>query len=64
MYTQWKALKGIKVLINKDHEFIDSPLLEEWEAAVESGEPGQMQVVIKKIDNELCIDKIQKILYK
>lgn len=64
MYTQWKALKGIKVLINKDHEFIDSPLLEEWEAAVESGEPGQMQVVIKKIDNELCIDRIQKILYK
>jgi hypothetical protein len=64
MYTQWKALRGIKVLIKKDHEFIDSPLLEEWEAAVESGKPEEMQAAMKKINNELCIDKIQKILYK
>jgi hypothetical protein len=64
MYTQWKALRGIKILINKDHEFIDSSLLGEWEAAVESGEPGQMKAAMEKINNELCIDKIQKILYK
>jgi len=64
MYTQWKALRGIKVLIKKNHEFIDSPLLKEWEAAVESGKPEEMQAAMKKINDELCIDKIQKILYK
>lgn len=64
MYIQWRALKGIKILINKNNEFVCSPLLKEWETAVKSADSGQMQAVMDKIKQKLSIKKIQKILYK
>ena len=64
MIIQWRALKGIKIMIRKDHEFVYSPLLREWEAAVKSENTEKMQAVIKKIEQKLSINKIQKILYK
>jgi len=64
MYIQWRAFKGIKVLIHKNHGFISSALLEEWEKAVELGAANKMERVINKIERELSINKIRKILYK
>jgi hypothetical protein len=64
MIIQWRALKGIKIMIRKDHEFVYSPLLEEWEVAVKSEDPEKMQMVIEKIESKLSINKIKKILYK
>ncbi|MFW6139915.1 MAG: hypothetical protein ACOC5S_00990 [Acidobacteriota bacterium] len=64
LYIQWRAFRGIKILLHKNHEFVYSPLLGEWEAAVKSQDPERMKEVIKKIDQKLSIHKIQKILYK
>ena len=64
MIIQWRALKGIKILIKKDQEFVHSPLLREWDSAVESQNQEQMQKIIKEIEQKLSINKIKKILYK
>jgi hypothetical protein len=64
MIIQWRALKGIKILIKKDQEFVHSPLLREWDSAVESQNQEQMQKIIKEIEQKFSINKIKKILYK
>jgi len=64
MIIQWRALKGIKILIKKDQEFVHSPLLREWDSAVESQNQEQMQKIVKEIEQKFSINKIKKILYK
>jgi hypothetical protein len=64
MYTQWRAMRGIKILIHKNHEFVCSSLLKEWESAVESRSSEQMEVVIEKMAREFPVNKIRKILYQ
>ncbi len=64
MFIQWRALRGIKVLINKNHDFISSSLLKEWEEAVESSDLERIQAAIQNIEKEIPVDKVKKILYK
>lgn len=64
MITQWQALKGINRLLKKEHEFIPSLLLEEWEQAIESKKEEELSGILEKIKNEYNLDNIHKILWK
>ncbi|MBD3413166.1 MAG: hypothetical protein GF421_01890 [Candidatus Aminicenantes bacterium] len=64
MFTQWRALIGIKRLIHAHHTFVGSSLLDEWDSAVNSENPEMLESVIQKIEKKLTIKKIRKILYQ
>ena len=64
MITHWQALKGINRLLKKEHEFIPSLLLEEWEQAIESKKEEDLPEILEKIKKEYNLDNIHKILWK
>jgi hypothetical protein len=64
MITQWQALKGINRLLKKEHEFIPSLLLAEWEQAIESKKEEDLPEILEKIKKEYNLDNIHKILWK
>jgi len=64
MITHWQALKGINRLLKKEHEFIPSLLLAEWEQAVGSKKEEELPGILEKIKNEYNLDNIHKILWK
>jgi hypothetical protein len=64
MITHWQALKGINRLLKKEHEFIPSLLLAEWEQTVESKKEEELPGILEKIKNEYNLDNIHKILWK
>ncbi len=64
MITHWQALKGINRLLKKEHEFIPSLLLDEWEQAIESKNEEELPGILEKIKKEYNLDDIHKILWK
>lgn len=64
MYTHWQALRGIRRLGKKEHSFVASPILEEWDAALgEKNEDLYLQL-LEKIEEEFNLPNIKKVLYK
>lgn len=64
MIIHWQALKGINRMLKKEHEFIPSLLLKEWEQAVESKKEEELPGILEKIKKEYHLDNIHKILWK
>ena len=64
MIIHWQALKGINRLLKKEHEFIPSLPLAEWEQAVGSKKEEELPGILETIKNEYNLDNIHKILWK
>jgi hypothetical protein len=64
MVTHWQALRGINSLAKKDHVFIPSSSLEEWEQIIQKNQNDGFGPVLDKISEKYDLEHLQKILWK
>ena len=64
MYTQWRALRGIRRLGKKELSFLSAPTLKQWDSALEEKSEDQYLILLEKIEKEFKLPNIKKVLYK
>ncbi len=64
MITHWQSLRGIRRILKKDHDFVASPILAEWEDAVKAQSEQAFPAILEKIAREYNLENIQKVLWK
>lgn len=64
MITHWHALRGISRLVKKEYEFIPSPLLEEWEKALQSKNTEGFLRILDNISKKYDLGNIRQVLWK
>jgi hypothetical protein len=62
--THWQALRGINRLAKKNHVFIPSSTLKEWEQVIQQKNDGEFGPILEKISRKYDLEHIQKILWK
>ena len=64
MLTHWQALRGINKLARVKHEFLAAPLFAEWEEAVSLSQQDRLAEILQRIERELDLPGLRKILWK
>ena len=64
MIIQWQAARGLSRLGRKKAEFVPSPLLAEWEAAVEAGDESRYPDILARIESAYGVEDVRKVLWK
>ncbi|MEE9389635.1 MAG: hypothetical protein V3U91_00170 [Candidatus Aminicenantaceae bacterium] len=64
MITHWDALRGISRLVKREYEFIPSPLLKEWEKALESKNTEDFTRILDNISKKYDLGNIRQVLWK
>ncbi|MFQ6037581.1 MAG: hypothetical protein ACE5LV_03080 [Candidatus Aminicenantales bacterium] len=64
MITHYQALRGIHRLLKKSWVFRTSPVLAEWEEALEAGNPQEALRILARIEEEHGVANARKILWK
>lgn len=64
MITHWQALKGINRTLKKEHEFIVSSFIKEWEQSLKEKNENKYPQVLEKIEKEYNLNNIRKVLWK
>jgi hypothetical protein len=64
MFTHWQAFKGINTISRKEHLFVTSQELDEWENALLSQEEKSFTTILKKIEGTYTLKDLNKILFK
>jgi len=62
MITHWQSLRGIRRILQKDHEFVISPVVAEWEEAVKAHNHEAFPRILEKMAREHNLQDIQKVL--
>ncbi len=62
--THWRALKGINRLLKKEHEFISSSLLKDWEQTLKSKKEESYGQILEKIEKKYNLQDIHEVLWK
>lgn len=64
MITHWQSLQGIRRILKKEHDFVASPVIAEWEDAVKAGNEQAFPAILEKMAREYNLENIQKVLWK
>jgi hypothetical protein len=64
MITHWRALRGINRTLKKDHQFISSSLISEWEEAVIEKKEEDYSQILERMTQEFQLKDIHKVLLK
>jgi len=64
MITHWQSFRGIRSILKKEHDFVASPVLAEWEEAVKAGNEDAFPSLLEKMAREYSLENIQKVLWK
>jgi hypothetical protein len=64
MYTHWQALRGIYRLSRKRLDFVAATLLADWETACSQGQVDRFAELLKRIESEFRLSKVNKVLWK
>lgn len=64
MFTHWQAFLGINRILNKEHEFVPSPLFNDWEQALEHQKEENFTQILRNIEIEYNLESIDKVLWK
>lgn len=64
MITHWQALRGIIRLTRKETVFIPTPVLENWERAIQNNNEEEMTRALEKMEDEFGLENLPKILRK
>ena len=64
MITHWQALRGINRLAKKNHVFIPTSTLKEWELIIQQKSDDEFGPILEKIAEKYDLEHIQKILWK
>jgi hypothetical protein len=64
MITHWQALRGINRILKKGYQFAPSPLIKEWEEALEVKDQETLDQILDKISGQYNISNLKKVLGK
>lgn len=64
MITHWQGLKGINRTLKKEHEFIVSSFIKEWELSLKEKNENKYPQILEKIEKEYNLNNIRKVLWK
>ncbi len=64
MITHWRALRGISRTLKKDHQFISSSLIGEWEEAVTKKKEEDYSQILERMTQEFQLKDLDKVLLK
>jgi hypothetical protein len=64
MVTHWQSFRGIRAFLKKEYEFVESPLLAEWEEAVKAGDETAYPPLLARIEAEFGLQNLPKVLWK
>jgi hypothetical protein len=64
MITHWQSYRGIRAILGKTCEFVESPLLAEWEGAVKAVNEAAFPALIERLEAEFGLKDLAKILWK
>jgi len=64
MITHWQSFRGIRSILKKEHDFVASPVIAEWEEAVKAGNEQAFPAILEKMAREYNLENIQKVLWK
>ena len=64
MITHWQSFIGVRAILKKDHNFIESALVAEWEAAVKSRTEAAFPDILARIEKEFGLKGLRKVLWK
>lgn len=62
--THWRALRGISRTLKKDHQFISSSLIGEWEEAVTKKKEEDYSRILERMTQEFQLKDLDKVLLK
>jgi len=62
--THGQSFRGVRAVLKKHHEFIESPLAAEWEKAVKAGGEGLYPDILARIEREYGLTDLRKVLWK
>ena len=64
MITHWQSFIGVRDILKKEHEFVVSPLLTEWENAVKAHNEAAFPDILGRIETEFGLTGLGKVLWK
>jgi hypothetical protein len=62
--THWLSIRGVRAILKKRHEFVEAPLLAEWERAVKARDEAAFPDILGRIEREFGLVNLGKILWK
>jgi hypothetical protein len=62
--THWQSFRGVHALLKKRHEFIETPVLAEWEEAVKARSETAYPDILARLEAEFGLAGLRKVLWK
>jgi len=62
--THWLSIRGVRAILKKEHEFVEAPLLAEWETAIADRAEDQYPDILDRIEREYGLINLRKVLWK
>jgi hypothetical protein len=62
--THWLSFRGVRSIRKKEHEFVESPLLAEWENAVKAKAEAAYPEILARLEQEYGLINLRKVLWK
>jgi len=64
LITHWLSVRGVRAILKKRHEFVEAPLLAEWETAVADRAEDRYPDILDRIEREYGLVNLRKVLWK
>ena len=64
LVTHWLSIRGVRAILKKRHEFVEAPILAEWEAAVSHRAADRYTDILGRIEREYGLVNLRKVLWK
>jgi hypothetical protein len=63
LITHWMSIRGVRAILKKEHEFVEAPLLAEWETAVADRAEDRYADILERIEREYGLVNLRKVLW-
>jgi hypothetical protein len=63
LITHWLSIRGVRAILKKEHEFVEAPLLAEWETAVADRAEDRYPDILDRIEREYGLVNLRKVLW-
>jgi len=63
LITHWLSIRGVRAILKKRHEFVEAPLLAEWETAVADRAEDRYADILDRIEREYGLVNLRKVLW-
>ena len=64
LITHWLSIRGVRAILKKEHQFVEAPLLAEWETAVADRAEERYPDILDRIEREYGLVNLRKVLWR